>query len=115
MQLLGGRLHEQADFPVAGVIPERDGPAVGGADAALGAEHQELRPAQLARVPAHAGVLGQPEDVAARPLDQHLRGQRQAARRAGPRRLDPPQRAVGFHDLVKSKGLTRHADLPFLT
>ena len=32
------RLHEQADLPVAGVIAERDRRAVGGADAALGAE-----------------------------------------------------------------------------
>ena len=42
-QLLRGRLHEQPDLPVAGVIAERDRRAVGGADAALGAEHEELR------------------------------------------------------------------------
>src|SRR2546430_9634585 len=52
-------------------------------DAAVGAEHEELRPAQLARVPAHAGVLGEAEDVAARALQQHLGGQRKSARRAG--------------------------------
>ena len=36
-QLLGGGLHEEPDFPVPGVIAERDGSAVGGAHAALGA------------------------------------------------------------------------------
>ena len=38
----GRRLHQQADFPVTGVIPERDRRAVGRADAAVGREHQEL-------------------------------------------------------------------------
>src|SRR5262249_29061725 len=64
-QFLGGRLHEQADLPVAGVIAQRDGRAVRGADAALGAEDEELLAAQFGRVPAHAGVLCQAEEVAA--------------------------------------------------
>ena len=42
LQLLGRRLHQQADLPVAGVVAERDRRAVGGAQAALGAEDQEL-------------------------------------------------------------------------
>ncbi len=41
-QFARGGFHEQADFPVAGVIAESDGRAVGGADAAVGAEDEEL-------------------------------------------------------------------------
>ena len=41
-EFLGRGVHEQADFPVAGVIAQRDGRAVGGANAAVGAEDQEL-------------------------------------------------------------------------
>ena len=37
LQLLGGRLHQQADLPVAGVVAERDRRAVRRAEAALGA------------------------------------------------------------------------------
>src|SRR5690606_25347194 len=61
-----GLLHQQADLPVACVITERDGMAVRRADAALRAEDQELPAEQLARVPAHAGVLRQAENRAAR-------------------------------------------------
>ena len=100
-QLLGGRLHEQPDLPVSRVVPERDRLAVGGADAALGGEHEELWSAKLARIPAHARVLGEPEDVAARALEQHLRGQRQPTLRARPRSLDLPDRRVGPNDLVE--------------
>ena len=64
---------EQADLPVAGVIPERDGTAVGFAQPALGAEDEILRPAGLGRVPAHPRVLGQAEEMAARLREQHLR------------------------------------------
>ena len=48
-QLLRRRLHQQADFPVAGVVAQGDGRAVGIADAAGRAEDQELAPAQLGR------------------------------------------------------------------
>ena len=47
-QLLGRRLHQQADLPVAGVIAERDRRAIGGAHAALRAEIKNcLRPSSL--------------------------------------------------------------------
>ena len=46
LELLRRRLHQQADFPVAGVIAERDRRAVVGAQAAVRAEDQKLRLAQ---------------------------------------------------------------------
>ena len=48
-----------------------------------------------ARVPAHAGVLGQAEEVAARAVEEHLRGQRQAACRSRSHRLDVEQSCGG--------------------
>jgi hypothetical protein len=45
-ELLGGGVHQEADFPVAGVVPERDGRAVGRADAAVGAENEEFLAAE---------------------------------------------------------------------
>ena len=75
--------HEQADFPVAGVIAERERRAVRLAHAALRAEDQRLGPLQLGRLPAHADVLRPPEDVAARALQQIGRLERQRARRSG--------------------------------
>ena len=81
-QLVGGRFHQEADLPVSGVVAEGDRPAVGRADAALGRQDQVLRAPELPRIPAHAGVLGPAEEIAARPLEEHLRRQREAARRA---------------------------------
>jgi hypothetical protein len=46
-ELLGGGVHEQADFPMAGVVSERDGSAVGRADAAVRAEDEEFLAAEL--------------------------------------------------------------------
>ncbi len=114
--LLRGRLHQQPDLPVPGVIAERHRPAVGGADTALRGEHQVLRPAQLARVPPHARVLGHAEDVAAGALAQHLGGERQAALRPRARGLDLPDRRVRGHDLAEChrRSLRRHAVLPVM-
>ena len=98
LQLVRRRLHEQADFPVAGVIAERDGRAVGVADAAGRAEDQELAAAQFGRLPAHADVLRPAEQVAARRFAQHLLGQRQAAGGAGGGGLHVVKGGVGFED-----------------
>ena len=84
LELLGGGVHQQADFPVAGVIAERDRGAIGGADAAVGAEDEELLAAERGGIPAHAGVLGPAEEVAGGAVEQHFGrdGQRRLAGRA---------------------------------
>jgi hypothetical protein len=64
-EFLGGRLDEQPDFPMAGVIAERDRFAVRGAQPALGAEDKELFAAKLGWVPTHSRVLGESENIAA--------------------------------------------------
>jgi len=81
-QRFGGAAHEQADLPVAGVIAERDRLALLRAEAAHRADDHILRSAERVRAPAHPGVLGQAEDVAARFGAQHLRRQRQTPVRA---------------------------------
>ena len=83
--LLRRRLHLHADFPVPGVVAQRDRASVSGADAALGADDQHLFAGQPVGVPAHPGVLRHAEQVAAGGFHQHLRGQRQRALR--PRRV----------------------------
>ena len=81
-QRFGGAAHEQADLPVAGVIAERDRLAVLERRPPMRADDHVLRSAERVRAPAHAGVLRQAEDVAARLVAQHLRRQRQAPVRA---------------------------------
>ena len=65
-EFTGGRFHQQADFPVTGVITKRDRRSIRCADAAVGREHQELPPAECRGVPAHAGVLRPAEEIARR-------------------------------------------------
>jgi hypothetical protein len=79
---LGGGAHQQADFPVSGVVAECDGLAVVAAEAPLGAQDQVGRARGLARVPAHARVLGEAEEIAARGAAQHFRFDRETAARA---------------------------------
>ena len=62
------RLHQQAHLPVSGVQAERDRRPVRRPHAALGAEDHERRLRGLGRLPAHRHVVGEPEQVAARPL-----------------------------------------------
>ncbi len=97
-QRFRGAAHQQSDLPVAGVIAERDRLALLRAQAAHRADDDVLRSAEGVRAPAHAGVLGQAEDVAARLVAQHLRASAADVRRAlRPRcasgRSAPPNRA----------------------
>ena len=71
-EFLGRFLHEQADFPVARVIAQRDGGAVGAADAAVGAEDEDFLAAELGGVPPHAGILGPAEEVSGGAFEKHL-------------------------------------------
>jgi len=104
-QLLGRGLHEEPDLPVPGVVAEGDGPAVGGAHAPLCREHEVPRAAQLARVPSHARVLRQPEDVTARAVPEHLGGERQTAARPRRRALDLQHVAARLDDLGEAESL----------
>ena len=88
--LLRRRLHLHADFPVPGVVAQRNRASVSGADAALSTDNQHLFAVELVGVPAHPGVLRHAEQVAAGGFHQHLRSQRQRAlrtRRVGDHRI----------------------------
>ena len=80
-QFLGGLLDENPDLPVARMIAQRDRLAVGPPQTSLGAENQVWVASNLGGRPSHPGVLGQPEQVAGRPIPEHLVGQRQRAGR----------------------------------
>ncbi len=82
LQFAGCLGHEQADLPVSGMEAESDGRAVFSAQAAMRAQDQELGIEQAIRVPAHAGVLSQAEEIARWLREQHLSGERQLARRS---------------------------------
>ena len=68
-KLFGGGLHEQAHFPVAGVVAQRNRCAIGGADAALGAEDEKLLAAEHIGIPAHAHILAHGKEIAARGVE----------------------------------------------
>ena len=115
---LGRGPHQQAHLPVAGVVAEGDGPAVLAANAPEGAEDQVGRARRLRGVPAHAGVLGQAEEVAARPVAEHLGIDGKAAcgaigprahaarRRAGQDLIDARCAAGHSHGSPSSRGVT---------
>ncbi len=120
LELFGGGVHEQADFPVAGVVAESDGRAVGGADSAMGAEDEELLTAERGRVPAHAGVLAQAEEVAGRAVEEHLGGDGEHAGGAGGFAADVVDGGVGgvqdvgrIHKVTISSGRRRWRRLPW--
>ena len=71
---LGCRLHHQPHFPMTGVVPQSDGLPILASNTPLRAQQQELRPHHFLDVPAHSGILGPTEKVAARPSPQHLIG-----------------------------------------
>ena len=85
LQLARGFGDQQADFPVAGVKTERDGLPIFSAHAAVRAENEELGIEQPRGLPAHAGVLGEAEEISRWRVEQHLRAS-EAAQPAGPRR-----------------------------
>ena len=100
-----GLLHQQADLPVAGMVAEGDGRAVGCADAALGAEDEELPAEHRRGRPAHAGVLGPAEEVAARHLLQTGGVQRERAGWTGRSRAQRVDRVVaGIEDGIAAHG-----------
>ena len=66
-----------------GVKPEPDVWASASRTPPLRTQNEELLAARLGRVPAHARVLGQPEEVAAGTVEQHLLGKGQAPGRPG--------------------------------
>src|ERR1017187_10182947 len=110
-QPISDRVHEQADFPVAGVITERDRGAIGRADAAVGAEDEELGSAERGGVPAHSSILAPAEQVAGGPLEKHLRGEGQRAARAGRFAADLVERRVsGIEKLRDGDGHDGESD-----
>src|SRR5262249_35412246 len=68
-ELPPGGLPPQADLPVTGVRRQRVGVTPGGAHPAVRPEHQKLRTVEFARIPTHARVLRETEDIAAWTLE----------------------------------------------
>ena len=60
---------------MAGVESERDGGAIRVTQSAGGREYDELLSEKLDRIPAHAGVLGHAEVVAAGAVDEEVLGE----------------------------------------
>ena len=111
LQLLGGGIHQQADFPVTGVVAERDRGAIGRADAAVGAQDENFLPAQRRGIPAHARVLRPAEDVARGPRDQHFGGHGQRAGGAGNFAADVVK--GGIAGIQELRERSRHVFLKF--
>jgi hypothetical protein len=56
--------HQRAEFPVPGVKAKSDGCAIRGAQTAVGAEDENFGTEEFLRLPSHAGILAQPEEIA---------------------------------------------------
>ena len=111
LERLGRLANEQADFPVPGVIAQRDRRAVLGAEAALRAEDQVRVARHLRRRPAHPGVLAQAEEVARGPLLQHGVRQRQRAGGAVRPRADCEDRGIALPEkFLKRRSADRTRD-----
>ena len=82
LQLPRGLSHQQPDFPVSGMKAESYGLAVFCAQAAVGAEDQKLGIEQPLRLPTHAGILRETEEIARGLGKQHLRCERQSSGRS---------------------------------
>ena len=65
-------IHEQPHFPMARVVAQRHGPAIGLTQAALRAQDQELFSVQACRIPPHAHVLAKAKDISAGMLEEKL-------------------------------------------
>ena len=72
-----------------GVITERDGLAIGRAQSALRAEDEKLFASDLGRIPTHAGILREAEQIAAGTVQQQVFRQGQTPRRTAGLRLNP--------------------------
>ena len=97
---------------MARMIAERDRPAIRCAHAALSAEDEKWLAPNFARIPTHACVLRQTEQVAARSVAQHLLSQRQAA--GGSRRFGLDLEDVVAGNRENLRGQT-HKGLEFAT
>ncbi len=73
--------HEDADFPVARVISQRNRLPVRSPQPALRTQDEKWIASDLGRRPAHAGILNQPEQITRRPFTQHLVRKRQRPHR----------------------------------
>ena len=108
-QRLGRRAHQLVDLPMTGMQAQRHRAAVGGAQAALGAEDQVRIAPDLAGAPAHAGVLGHAEQVAAGRLAQGGVVDRQTAGRAFAGGAGGGQRGAVTQDGIQQGIVTLHA------
>ena len=82
-KFFGSGLDQQTDFPMAGVITQRDRLSVRRAQSALRAQNEKLFSPHFSRLPAHADVLRQAEQIAAGAFQQHFFGERQTSGRPG--------------------------------
>ena len=80
---------------MTGVEAERDGGAVFGAEAAVRAEDEDFWIEDVGRVPAHADVHAETEEIAGRLGEEHLSGDRKSARWARGVRRDCGELEVG--------------------
>ena len=73
-QAIGALLDQKADFPVACVIAQGDGRAVGRPHAAHGAHDEKLLAGDGGRIPSHPHALAQAKKVAAGRVEEHFGG-----------------------------------------
>ena len=73
-QFLGRLLHQQAYFPVACMIAQRDSGAIGTANTAVSAQDQNFFTPEFGGIPSHARVLSPAEQVPRRGVREASEG-----------------------------------------
>jgi hypothetical protein len=94
-----GGSYLEADFPVSGVIAKGDGLAIVIAQATEGGEDEVFILVYRAWFPAHPDILREAKQVTARPVEQHVLGEGEGARRAIGGRRDIEERIVLGHGI----------------
>jgi hypothetical protein len=94
-----GGFHHETDFPMAGVIAEGDGVAVGSAQSALSAEDKKLAAENVLWLPTHADALSQTEEITAGGCSQQFVRERELARGADCFRLEFKKRIAGGEEV----------------
>ena len=109
-----GGSYLEADFPVTGVVAKGDRLAIVIAKSTEGGEDEIFILVYRAWFPAHPDILREAKQVTARPVQKHVLGEGEGARRAIGGRRDIEKRIVLRHDISVTNDYSPMSALPRL-
>ena len=119
-QRLGSSLNLQSNFPVTGMITQRDGLTIISTNPPVGIQNKICVTGKSSGIPSHAGTLGKPKEIAAGFGTQHILSQRQFAGRAittglkikyvGHVRIEPLTPPMSNHRAIRQDAILGYDD-----